>query len=475
MSSVTAPDRTTPLQALYDAQRTYAPTIAARTARERAATLARLGHAVDQHRARLAQALHLDLGKSRAEAEITELHPLRGEIQFARRHVARWMHPRRVGTPPALGLARSEVRATPRGVTLILSPWNYPVNLTLVPLASAIAAGNPVILKPSEKAPHTARALRALIEDTFDPREVALVEGEADVATALLDLPFDHVFFTGSTRVGRLVMEAASRHLAAVTLELGGKSPAIVDESADIERAAERIAWGKFLNAGQTCVAPDYVLVHERVRDELLLALTVLIERRFGGRVWQRVGPDYGRMVDACSVDRLEALTLGSVRAGARVVAGGTFDAARRFISPTLVVDVTPDMPLMREELFGPVLPILTYRTLAEATALVRAGDAPLALYVFAGDAAAEQVLRDTTSGGAVVNGTVAHLANPHLPFGGVGASGQGRYHGEFGFRAFSHERAVLREPPLSPVRLLYPPYGRLGPRLGAWLMRVLS
>ncbi|THF85042.1 aldehyde dehydrogenase family protein [Deinococcus sp. KSM4-11] len=442
-------------------------------AAERQILLRRLHDAVRSHRRSLLDALHSDLHKSRAEAELTELHPVLEEIAHAVRHLPAWMTPRPVPTPRSLLGVRSSIQAQARGVTLILSPWNYPVNLSLSPLVASLAAGNTVILKPSEKAPRTAQALADLIQSTFDPLLVTVVLGDAEVARALTTLPFDHIFFTGSGAVGREVMRAAAANLTSVTLELGGKSPALIDASADLPVAAERIAYGKLMNAGQTCVAPDYVLVPAASRDTLVDAIKDVIARRYGepGRV--RAGPDYGRMVDAPSVERLERLTRQSVTLGARIALGGVFDPAGRFISPTVVTDVTPDMPLMQEELFGPVLPILTYATLDEALDFIRQRDPPLALYAFAEDARALARIRaQTTSGGLVLNGTVIHLSNPNLPFGGVGPSGTGAYHGEHGFRTFSHLRAVLHEPRRSPVRLSYPPFDRPLLRAVTWLIR---
>lgn len=466
----------TELRRLFQTQQDWRWSAAQTGAAERQAILRRLHDALRVGRVALADALALDLGKSRAEAEITELHPVLEELQFIIRRLPRWMAPRRVATPLMLAGASSEVQFQARGVTLILSPWNYPVNLALSPLIASLAAGNTVILKPSEKAPNVARALRHLLEGVFEPRLVAVVEGDGAVAHTLTTLPFDHIFFTGSGDIGRKVMAAAAQNLSSVTLELGGKSPALLHPSADLKTAAERVAWGKLLNAGQTCVAPDYVLLPETMRDAFVLEMDAVIARRYGDRAWLRAGPDYGRMVDAASVERLEQLTARSVQQGARVALGGEFDPAERFISPTVVTDVTPGMPLMGEELFGPVLPVLTYREFGEALALVRRLDPPLALYLFAeDDAATQQVKSETTSGGMVVGGTVIHLINPHLPFGGVGKSGMGNYHGEHGFRTFSHERAVLREPRPSPVRLLYPPYGRPLPRLTAWALRLLE
>jgi aldehyde dehydrogenase (NAD+) len=459
------------IRATFELQQAHRLRMAQTTAAERQAILRRLRAGIGRHREALAGALARDLGKSRAEAEITELHSVIGELNHAALHLPRWMRPRRVATPATLIGSRSRVVPEARGVTLILSPWNYPVNLALVPLIASLAAGNTVMLKPSEKAPATARALRKLLEEVFEPRLVAVIEGGADVAAALTDLPFDHIFFTGSGAIGRRVMTAAARNLTPVTLELGGKSPAIVERSADLGLAAGRIGWGKFLNAGQTCVAPDYVLVPDEQHDEFVEHLKATVTRLYGPD--PATSPDFGRLVDGAGVERLQRLTEASVRAGARVVVGGHFDAAQRLVSPTLVTDVTPDMPLMGEELFGPVLPVLRYRDLDEALALVRRLDTPLALYVFTRDPAqAERVRRETRSGGLVVNGTIIQLVNPNLPFGGVGPSGMGSYHGESGFRAFSHERAVLHEASLSPTPLGFPPYGRPAQRLAAWVLR---
>jgi len=464
------------LQALFDAQRGWRWRAAGTTAQQRQVILRHLQDGLRRHRTALAEALATDLGKSRAEAEITELHPVMEELGLVRRSLSRWMAPRPVPTPASLFGTRSEVQMQARGVTLILGPWNYPVNLSLMPLIASLAAGNTVILKPSEKAPATAQALQALLEEVFEPHLVAVVQGDAGVAQALTRMPFDHIFFTGSGAVGRRVLAAAADNLTGVTLELGGKSPVLVDASADLDLTAERLVWGKFLNAGQTCVAPDYLLVPEEVQEPLVERLRQATARLFGPPERLRQGTDYGRMVDPSSVERLERLTRQSVDAGARVALGGDFDPAARFVAPTVVTGVTPDMPLMEEELFGPVLPVLTYRTLDEALDLVRRLDPPLALYTFAQNPAViARVQRETTSGGLVINGTVIHLTNPNLPFGGVGASGMGRYHGEYGFRTFSHERAVLIEGGRSSIRLMYPPYGRPVPRLLAWALRHLE
>ena len=444
--------------------------MAATTAAERIERLRRLRAALLRHRGALAEGVAADFGKSEAEFEVTEVQPVLGEIAHAIRHLPRWMRPRRVpGTPLLLG-KRSSVRFEPRGRALILSPWNYPLQLTVAPLIASIAAGNTTLLRPSEKVPATARAMRRMLEDAFPEDEVAMVLGGVPVAEALLELPFDHFFFTGSTAVGRRVMHAAADHLASVTLELGGKSPAVVDRSADLRQAAERIVWGKFVNAGQTCVAPDYVLVHRDDEPAFLEAARAAMARFHG------VAADHAGIVDDAAFGRLAEALDGTVEAGARVVAGGGSHEAERLIEPTLLADVPPDSPLMREEIFGPLLPVLTYRSLDEALAFVNERPKPLALYVFSRDAAAtERVLGATTAGGTVVNHVLVQFANPELPLGGVGESGQGSYHGFAGFRAFSHERAVIHAGGFSLAPLYYPPYGKRMRRIAAAVSRWMA
>jgi aldehyde dehydrogenase (NAD+) len=319
-----------------------------------------------------------------------------------------------------------------------------------------------VTARPSEKVPHTGRLLRSLVEEVFPEEEVAVVLGGIDVAEALLGLPFDHVFFTGSTAVGRKVMAAAARHLASVTLELGGKPPAIVDETADVEKAARRIAWGKLVNAGQSCVAPDHVFVHASREEAFLRALRDRIAAQYGATEEERRrSPDLARIVDRHAALRLARALEEALAAGAKVAMGGTVDPDARWVDPTVLTDVPLESALMREEIFGPILPVLRYRDLEEVLARIRAGPKPLAVYVFGERRAnVERVLRGTTAGGSGVNMPLLHVTNPELPFGGVGESGMGNHHGLAGFRAFSHERAVLTQGPLAFIERLFPPYG---------------
>ncbi len=449
------------LQEAFDRLRARRWDVARREAKERLARLDTLKNLLLARREALADALHADFRKPRAEVEATEVLPVLMELAHAQKHLKGWMKPRRVTTPLLLTGTSSHVQYEPRGVVLVLAPWNYPCALLLSPLVAAVAAGNTVMCKPSEKTPNTSRFLAELVKDAFPADEVALVEGGSDVGEALLRLPFDHFFFTGGPRVGRRVMEAAARHLASVTLELGGKSPVVVDATADVEAAAERVVWGKFLNAGQTCIAPDYVWVHASKEEALLAAMKAALERFYGKtEEARRVSPDYCRLVDDGAFARVRELMDRTAAAGARVVAGGRVDAETRYIAPTVLADVTPDAPIMEEEIFGPVLPVLRYESLDEVVTQVRAGGKPLALYVFSHDeATVERLLQETSAGGTCVNTVVLHNANPNLPFGGVGQSGVGAYHGETGFRTFSHERAVLRQGRAGLAHLFFPPY----------------
>ncbi|WP_426756690.1 aldehyde dehydrogenase family protein [Myxococcus sp. Y35] len=435
--------------------------VARRGVKERLARLETLKTQLIARREALADALYADFRKPRAEVEATEVLPVLMELAYIQKHLKTWMKPRKASTPLLLTGTSSLVQYEPRGVVLVLAPWNYPFHLLMSPLVAAVAAGNTVLCKPSEKTPNTARFMAELLKDVFPPEEVALVEGGPEVGEALLRLPFDHFFYTGGPRVGRRVMEAAARHLASVTLELGGKSPVIVDETADVEAVAERVVWGKFLNGGQTCVAPDHVWVHASREEALLEAMKAALER-FYGRTEEarRANTDLCRMVDDAAFQRVRRLLDRTVEAGARVVAGGGVDADSRFIAPTLLADVSPDAPIMDEEIFGPVLPVLRFESLDDVVAQVREGGKPLALYVFSQhEPTVERLLRETRSGGACINTVVLHNVNPNLPFGGVGHSGVGAYHGETGFRTFSHERAVLRQGRTSLVHLFFPPY----------------
>jgi aldehyde dehydrogenase (NAD+) len=444
---------------------------------QRRGNLDKLERAIRANHDALIAALCADFRKSPDETEFTEFVVTLAELKHARSKLATWMRPEAVETPLSLFGSRAEIRYEPKGVVLILAPWNYPFYLSIVPLIAALAAGNRAILRPSEKAPATRDAIATMIAAVFHPSEVAVVGGEVETAEALLRLPFDHIFFTGSTRVGKVVMRAAAEHLSSVTLELGGKSPCIVSNDADVGHAAARIAWGKYMNGGQTCVAPDYVLVHESVERKFLDRTVAGIAKMYGANDEQRAStPDFCRMIDDGHFARISGLLADTVRAGAKIETGGQTDAIQRYIAPTVLSNVTFDAPIMQEEIFGPVLPVLTYRSLDEALALVNARPKPLALYAFSGKARViDRIVNGTSAGGTCVNDVVLHLANPNLPFGGVGESGVGNYHGFFGFKAFSHERAVMRQSKASMAPMLAPPYNKMTRAMMALLEKLPS
>ncbi len=413
----------------------------------------------------LTAAMQEDLGKTATEAWTTEIGFVLTDIKHTKRHLKSWSKPRRTSVPLILRPGRATIMAEPLGMVLVLAPWNYPVQLLLSPIVAAIAAGNAVVAKPSELAPATSAALIELAAKYLDREAIAVIGGGVDEATALLAERFDHIFFTGSTKVGHIVMRAAAEQLTPVTLELGGKSPAIVTADADLAIAARRIAWGKFMNAGQTCVAPDYVLVDRSKQDRFVDHLRTSITEFFGAN--PQASSDYGRIISDRHHQRLMGLLDGE-GAGA-IAVGGTADAATRYIAPTVIVEPAPDSAIMEEEIFGPLLPILAVDDIDEAIAFVRSRPKPLALYVFSSDQETiDRTLAETSSGGVTVNHTLLHLSVPDLPFGGVGPSGMGAYHGQAGFEAFSHLKSVYTRPIKPDFSLLYPPYTKLK----QWLLR---
>jgi len=409
-----------------------------------------------RHEEAVLDALAEDLGKPPLEASF-ELVAIRQELRFTRRRLRSWMAPRPFPLDLPLRPGRSQQVAEPLGCVLIIGPWNYPFQLLLHPLVSALAAGNSVVLKPSEHAPRTAALIAAAVAGCFAPEVVQVVCGDGSVAARLLEERFDHIFFTGGGRVGRLVMAAAARHLTPVTLELGGKSPAIVLADADLAVTARRIAWGRCLNAGQTCIAPDHVLVEERVQQPLVAALVAELTRFYGGDPLSSV--DLGSIVNQAQYERLAGLLAGARERG-QVLHGGGCDPARRRMEPTLLAVSGGDDPLMQEEIFGPLLPIQSVQGLDQALTEVRSRPKPLALYLFSDNRQARRrVLQESSSGGVAFNDVVLQAGSSQLPFGGVGESGMGAYHGEAGFHTFSHRRSVLARPFWLDLPLRYPPY----------------
>ena len=409
-----------------------------------------------EREAELTRALEADLGKPALAGWMADIVPPRNEARHALRHLADWMRPQRVSVPAAYQPGRAYVLREPKGVVLIVAPWNYPVQLCLSPLVGAVAAGNAAVVKPSELAPATARVLAEWLPRYLDGDAVVVVEGGMEVSQALLDLSFDHIFFTGSPRVGRIVMAAAARHLTPVTLELGGKSPVIVAADADLDVAARRIAWAKLVNAGQTCIAPDYVLVERGIRPAFVDRLIAEVER-FAASV------EPTRIVNETHLRRLAALL--NDHGGVTALKGGPDMGTGRF-APAVITDPDPDSALMQEEIFGPILPVVMTDSLDESIAFVTARPKPLALYLFTRSSTVEHdVLGRTSSGSVCVNHLLYQCLIPELPFGGVGTAGMGAYHGRAGFETFSHAKAVLRKPTVPDPSLAYPPYGPLTER----------
>lgn len=402
------------------------------------------------------KALWEDLRKSEGEAYLTEIGVVIGEIDYHVKHLRRWAKGKRVPTPLPFLPSRSRIMYEPYGVVLIIAPWNYPFQLIMAPLIGAISAGNCAVLKPSPFAPATTKVLGEIVAAVFAPGHVAMFEGDGEMVNRLLEERFDYIFFTGGPRFGRQVMEAASRHLTPVTLELGGKSPCIVDRDANLEIAARRVAWGKFLNAGQTCVAPDYVLIPAEREAAFVAAVKRAIQLFYGENPAE--SPNYTRIIHQEGTKRLMKL----MHSSGQVVVGGEVDVEDKYIAPTVLTGVEPDSPIMREEIFGPVLPILNYKELDEAIDFVNKREKPLALYYFGPSASAEKVLKYTTSGGACINDTIIHVGNFHLPFGGVGTSGMGKYHGKASFELFSNLKSVVISPTFIDNHFRYAPYKHL-------------
>ena len=398
-------------------------------------------------------ALKQDLSKSAYEGYMTEYGIICEEIRFTIKHVPKWARPRRVRTHRLQFPASSHIYPEPYGLSLIISPWNYPFQLIMAPLIGSMAAGNCSVVKPSEYTPRMSRLIGEIIGKVFDPEYVAAIEGDAQISQTLLSEPFDYIFFTGSQAIGKVVMTAAARYLTPVTLELGGKSPCIVDHGVDLDRTAKRIVSGKFINAGQTCIAPDYMLAQRSVKTELINRIQSHIRKFFGEDPQQ--SPDYPRIINDKHFNRLaEFLTNGSI------ICGGQTDRAERYIAPTLLDDIEWNDPIMQEEIFGPLLPVIAYDNLSEAISKVRTLPRPLALYFFSNNQQAkERILKEISFGGGCINDTLLHVASPFLPFGGIGSSGMGSYHGKASFDTFSHQKSILKKPLWFDIPLRYPPY----------------
>lgn len=454
------------IENIYKAQQTFFATGKTLPYAFRKQQLKALRKAIKRYEKDILAALHLDLHKHPAEAFASETGLIYVEIAHLLTNLKRWMRPESVSSPFLQYPSYSKVYRVPLGVTLIIAPWNYPFQLLIGPLAGAIAGGNCAVLKPSEMAPHTAAITEKIIRETFDPGYITVIQGDGHtVVPEAMQYRFDHVFFTGSPGVGRKVLEMAARHLTPVTLELGGKSPCIVDDKVNIKVAAKRIIWGKYWNAGQTCVAPDYVLVHSKVKEQLLAAMKKAIVQFFGKEPVN--SKDYGRIISPA-----RWRVLNSYLQQGTILHGGEVNEPKRYIAPTLLGDVSWSDPVMQEEIFGPILPILAFEKLEDAVEQIRQQPAPLSLYTFTKRASTENMVREKLRfGGGCINNTLVHFTNPEMPFGGVGNSGMGQYHGKYSFITFTHPKGIMKTGTWLDTPVKYPPFGRL---LGLlrWMMR---
>lgn len=474
-SSLTSPSIHPELKAelhrVFALQQQHQWEVARSTATHRIAKLRRLRDAILSRRPEIEQALWADLRKSPTEVNISEIGVVLHEIRHAIKHLQSWMTPKRVGSSLTLFRSHSEIVYEPKGVCLILAPWNFPLNLTLDPLVSAVAAGNCVLIKPSEMAPHTSAVMRKIVADCFPPGEVSLFEGDATVAQELLSMPFNHIFFTGSPQIGKIVMRSAAEHLASVTLELGGKSPVVVDETANLDAAAAKIAWLKVVNAGQTCIAPDYVLVHESRQEALVEKLKAKLQQFYGQTPadMQR-SPDMCRLINTHHFKRVKALLDDATQRGAVVGLGGETLENDLFISPTLLSQVPDEAKIWEEEIFGPLLPIRSYGRIEQAIAYINAKPKALSMYIFSkDDRRIDKMIAETRCGGVSVNDCGPHFYNSELPFGGSNNSGIGKCHGEFGFLEFTNQRGILYQARWMPTTDFFlPPYGG---KLRSWLL----
>lgn len=444
---------------LFNKQNSNQYNIGKTTYKERIKKLKMLKTAIEKtYKQDIRDALYKDFKKPQLEVDLTEIYPVVDEIKFVCSQLKSWVKKQEVGTPLAMLGSRSYIIKEPKGVCLIISPWNYPINLTFGPLISAIAAGNTVILKPSEMTPNTSKLMANIVTDLFDESEIALVEGQVETAKSLLELPFNHIFFTGSPSVGKIVMKAASKHLTSVTLELGGKSPTIIDDSANIEKAVGKIIYGKFMNAGQTCIAPDYMLIDERIKSKFISSFKKQIKDFYSEN--PEISQAYSRIVNNKHFERLIDSLEDSNNKNATIEFGGNSNDTDNYIEPTLISNLGEDCKLMQEEIFGPILPIKTYETLEEAVNYINSKEKPLALYIYSKKKKnINYIIDNTRVGSTCVNHNLLQFLNHNLPFGGSNNSGIGKSHGYFGFLEFTNQRSLLKQYTFGAVDLLKPPY----------------
>ena len=468
---ISQPD-TSKITDVFTSQQKQQYVIAQTTAKQRIAKLKRLKKALSTtYRVEIQEALRADFSKNPAETDLNEIYPTLKEIKYVTKQLSDWMRNEPVGRPLALLGSRSFIKYEPKGVCLLISPWNFPILLTFIPLISAIAAGNTVIIKPSEHTPHSTAVMKKIILDLFDTNEIALFDGDVAVATALLKLPFNHIFFTGSPAVGKIIMSAASKHLSSVTLELGGKSPCIITKTTDLRRAAKSIAWGKFMNAGQTCIAPDYLYIPKNLLADFITEIKKVLTEFYGSNPSQ--SNDYAAIVNQKHTQRLHNYLQDALQKGAKVVIGNKKLDKSTTIPPTIVTDVPIDSELMQQEIFGPILPILTYTDINQVINYINKQPRPLALYIYGKNKKENnKILNATRAGGTCINNTILHIFNSELPFGGVNTSGIGKSKGIYGFKEFSNARAVYKQRLPAPVLLLMPPYTDLKKKLIQFIMK---
>lgn len=455
-----APDgQSAEIKRVFEKQQAQALKLRRATAQDRIYKLKKLKQMVLDNSAAIHEACEKDFRKRSTEVDLVEILPIIMEVNEAIRKTKHWMKDVRVPATLAMLGTQARVKMEPKGVSLIISPWNYPLNLTISPLVSALAAGCTAILKPSEMTPHCSQLMEEMVRDTFDEADVAVFQGEVKTSQDLLALPFDHIFFTGSPAVGKVVMTAAAKHLTSVTLELGGKSPAIFDKSANLKKHLGSLIWGKFANNGQTCIAPDLTYVHADLKDEFLAAAKAKLQEMYGQLDQIKDNKDYCRIVNSKHYERIKGLLDDATEHGAKVSFGGFSDDSEDFLAPTLLTDVSTDSKIMQEEIFGPLMPVIFFNDVQEAIDDINSRPKPLALYVYASDNDfIDNVVNNTTAGGTCINTAMMQYLHGNLPFGGVNNSGIGAAHGYYGFKSFSHERAVLRER-FSSSFLLMPPY----------------
>jgi aldehyde dehydrogenase (NAD+) len=461
-----------PYLTLFQKQQAHQFEVGKTTVKARLQKLNRLKVAMEvTYRSQIHVALKKDLNKSITETDLTEIYPIISEIKHAKRHLWHWVKNQKVPTPLSLFGASSYIKYEPKGVCLIISPWNFPLNLTFGPLVSAIAAGNTVILKPSEMTPNTSALMKIIVADLFDETEVALVEGEVETAQHLLNLPFNHIFFTGSPTVGKIVMAAAAEHLSSVTLELGGKSPAIIDKSAHLKITARRLIWGKLVNCGQTCIAPDYVLIDKNSQDVFIDQCIKSIEFYYSQN--PETSHSYGRIVNGRHLMRLKRLIDDAISKGAKLVYGGKIIASENYVQPTIITNCNSEMLLLQEEIFGPILPIVNYETTEDVLHQINTNHKPLALYLFSNRKSfVKTISNNTRAGTTVINNNLIQFNNHHLPFGGSNNSGIGKSHGHYGFKAFSNERAFMKQHFKGISEYVTPPYTKLKEKIAALTVR---